>query len=618
MLQKRWPEIVITVFAFVLYAGTLSHDYALDDVAIITQNSFVQQGVAGIPKLLTTAYWEGAKGVVNFNGAYRPASPILFAIEYQFFGLNPAVGHWVNVLLYILTGWLIFGAARFFIAPLFRDNHILPLLVTLLFLSHPLHTEVVANIKSRDALLALLFLLLALQQIIQFIRHEKQPYRHMLLGAGFFFLAMMSKENSITFVGTAFFVLWLFGKNTLIKNIKYTLPFLAMAGVFLLIFFNVTEINSSAELHVFDNAFAADESPQTLLATRIAVLGKYLQLLFYPHPLIYDYSFRHIAFVTWTDYSVWLSILAYGAMAAYLTRSVFWKFQGKVLGPRIAFKTLTVAWFLFGFLLLSNLFFLIGSTMAERFLYESSLPFCLLVVVLIALWTRVKVDPKSKKLLRGHVVQIICVVAILGFSWKTIDRNKAWKDNATLFATDIEFMPNNAKAHHNLAGVYQKQGDSVTDPDLKRQYYLLTLNELTAAINIYPALEFYDGLGNINGLLGHMDHAITWYQQSISISPNRALPHMKIGMAYGMQRKFTLATEHLEMAARMDPKNFEIFLNLGKTYGIQGNNEKAVANFNTALELSPGNRQVLQALMLTYTNGGNLQAAEYYRKLLGS
>lgn len=49
----------------------------------------------------------------------------------------------------------------------------LPFLTALLFIAHPVHTEVVANIKSRDEILSLLFSIVACIYFLKFIDEEK-------------------------------------------------------------------------------------------------------------------------------------------------------------------------------------------------------------------------------------------------------------------------------------------------------------------------------------------------------------------------------------------------------------------------------------------------------------
>ena len=145
------------ILAIVLYANTIPNKYCLDDYCVIVNNSYVQSGFSGIPKLLSTNFFNGMNG---FNdGLYRPAPMVTYAIEYGIFGMNPAVSHAVNMLFFSLASFVLFLLIR----KLSGEKHIIfALAITLLYVAHPIHTEVVGNIKGRDDLLAFLFGILSM------------------------------------------------------------------------------------------------------------------------------------------------------------------------------------------------------------------------------------------------------------------------------------------------------------------------------------------------------------------------------------------------------------------------------------------------------------------------
>src|SRR6202000_1970827 len=107
---------------------TIGHEYVLDDNYAISRNQFVQQGLSGIPKIMTVDFW-------YFNnqnlGYYRPLSLITFAIENEFFGNNPHVSHFDNALLYGLTGFTLF---LFLLQLLPKKHPALAFLIGLIFM----------------------------------------------------------------------------------------------------------------------------------------------------------------------------------------------------------------------------------------------------------------------------------------------------------------------------------------------------------------------------------------------------------------------------------------------------------------------------------------------------
>ena len=186
--------LIIAAFAFLLYAQTISYKYVNDDVGIIKTNTYVKSGISGIPKILKTDYWDGCKW--DFHDAlYRPASLVMFAIEWQFFPDNPQIGHFINVLLYAITCWLLFQL----LFKIFDNKNLtIPFVCTLLFVAHPIHTEVVCNIKSRDEILCLLFGILSIFFLISYYSNKRLGY--LILGSLFYFLSLLSKESGISFL----------------------------------------------------------------------------------------------------------------------------------------------------------------------------------------------------------------------------------------------------------------------------------------------------------------------------------------------------------------------------------------------------------------------------------
>ena len=71
-------------------------------------------------------------------------------------------------------------------------------IAALLFAVHPLHTEVVANIKSSDEMLSFLFAFLAMNVFLKYSQSGK--ITQLLVGGLCIFLAYLSKETVITFL----------------------------------------------------------------------------------------------------------------------------------------------------------------------------------------------------------------------------------------------------------------------------------------------------------------------------------------------------------------------------------------------------------------------------------
>ena len=79
-------------------------------------------------------------------------------------------------------------------------------LISLVFITHPIHTEVVANLKSRDEILSFLNTFVTLYFAFRYSLKRKR--KDLIWGIIFFYLALLSKETAA--VGIVLIPLFLF------------------------------------------------------------------------------------------------------------------------------------------------------------------------------------------------------------------------------------------------------------------------------------------------------------------------------------------------------------------------------------------------------------------------
>jgi hypothetical protein len=201
--------VILALLGFVFYANTFYHEAAFDDRMAITDNEYVQAGVAGIGDILTKdayqSYLEQRQGANQLaGGRYRPLSLISFAIEQQVMGVvheketpgekeSRIAGemherHVINVLLYIVS---VITLLYFLRTIVFAGSPLPAFIAAVIFAVHPLHTEVVANVKSRDEILSVLFI--SLTFIKAFRYYDSRKTRNLALALVFFFCALLSK-----------------------------------------------------------------------------------------------------------------------------------------------------------------------------------------------------------------------------------------------------------------------------------------------------------------------------------------------------------------------------------------------------------------------------------------
>ncbi len=511
LTNSRLHIILIFVLSFVLYANTLTHDYALDDSIVIIENEFTKKGLNGIGDIFgydTFMGFFGKEKNLVAGGRYRPMSLVTFAVEWQFFGKNPSVSHFINILLYGLAGMVLY----LLLLKLFQTRnegkyltaYFIALAATMLFIAHPIHTEAVANIKGRDEILALLGSLTALYWTLLYIQTKQTKF---LIGSAVvFFLALLSKENSITFLAVVPLALFVFTKNKMREIALVTLPYVVIAVVFIAIRSSVlgaaAGIGEEAQ-ELMNNPFVglnASERYGTIFYT----LGKYIQLLIFPHPLTHDYYPRHIEVMNFGNWQVLLSLSIYVILGIYALLRL----------PKRDPVAFGIIYFIATLSIVSNLVFSVGTNMSERLVFMPSVGFCLIMAVLAERFLPLKTLEKSKFPMALAAISVV----VLLFSIKTIVRNPAWKDNYTLFKTDIKTSVNSAKLNNAMGGVTIDEANKLdaNDPNRAAMY----------------------------------NEAITYLAKAIEIHPTYANAYLLSGNAYFYQKNYTKAAEYYRYIAQ--------------------------------------------------------------------
>lgn len=544
MVQKLlWLLVVITIL---IYANTLNNDFVYDDLLVIKENSYVKKGLNGIPEILSTPYHKG------FNNAatelYRPLSLAVFATVYQFFGPNPTVYHLLNILAFACCVSALF---LFLHGLMQRQRIMVAFIASLLFALHPIHTEVVANCKSLDELLCFLFTFCSLNILMTYAETGNKKW----LGGGaiLFLLAFLSKETAVTFVAIIPFIFYVHQGGEKKHSLTILAAILLITGIaFALRYIALGSMDTSiTSISFVDNPLADKNiAPASRLATAILILGKYLHLLIAPFPLSSDYSYNSIPLSTFADPSVLISLIVYIALILVCIIRLR-KNANDMCAFAILFYLVTLSLF-------SNIVFLVGVNMAERFLFFPSVGFCLGVGLLIE-WSmkqkrKVILIRSSSKTLAILALSPICIL----YAVFTIKRNAEWKDNLSLFTADAEKMPGSSRVNFMLG------------------------NELVKA--------------------GQMADAINYLQQAVVIYPEYAAAQLEMGKALYNQRDFARALAPAQKAYALIPNNTDAVNNLGLVYlGLQ-RYEEAVTLFRKVLQIDADNVQAHFNLGASYAN----------------
>ncbi|MBI4947639.1 MAG: DUF1736 domain-containing protein [Bacteroidetes bacterium] len=638
----RWAYIFLFVFAAGLYLNTLNHKFAFDDSVVITGNKYTLQGFEGIKTLATKDLFYGIYGnALDLEGGrWRPLTLVMFAIEYHFFGDNAVPYHLINILLYGITAMVLFMMLMQIFAPLSLGRGaggevgggLFAFITTLLFIAHPIHTEVVANIKSRDEIVSFLFLCLMLYFIFRAVKYQSSSLMGRIGGACLcYFVALLSKENGITFIAVIPIALFFFARKNIRQSFLLTLPFLITAGIYLAIRWHlVGMIGDRQSNDITDNPFLTLHFPNLptpipymdKLATISWILLKYLLLLVFPHPLTSDYGFNQIPVISFSDPKAIASVLVYGGLIFYAVNFLFKKIKTEKLEekPFNSIFSFSILYFAITISIVSNLFFLIGTAMGERFVYITSLGFCFALATALLRITNTTNYELKPDFYKNSKLVFPLLLLLVPYSYKTITRNPAWKDNKALFTADVKTSTGSANAHYYFANTMFT--DHINDDESPRRDSLFTeaKKEFRKAMEINPYFHYcYYNIGLIWEKLGNPDSAIFYQQKTIALKPENSMAQYMakgaLGLVYGkLKGDVDHAIPLLKEALANKPDDEGYHENLGICYAMKGDFDNSIKEFESAIKLKREFKKVdariFMNLALSWQNKGNKQKAD--------
>ncbi|OFY85800.1 MAG: hypothetical protein A3K10_03920 [Bacteroidetes bacterium RIFCSPLOWO2_12_FULL_31_6] len=638
-------KFTIVIFCFLLYGNSIKNNYAIDDDFVTTTNpqnpnSKIEKGIRGIPKIFATHYFESDQQ--SFE--YRPMVLVTYAIEYQFFKSNPHISHFINVALYALTCVLLFVILSTLLS---SYPIIFPLLITFLFIAHPIHSEVVNNLKSRDELLAFLFGLCSLYFFLKKVKLSS--WKYLFWAVLFFLLALFSKKSAILFIAIIPISIYFFTEIKLKKAIFYfVIPLAIFIGykIFMRIMFYHTVV--VREFAFFENPLFYEPDFLNRIPMAFYTIGYYFKLLVFPHPLSCYYGFKTIPLANWSFISVWISMLFHVFIGIYAVL----KFSKKSI------FSYTIIIYLIGIFPFSNLYTPVVGIIGERFIYLASLGFCIGIAYLLFLvfkiehWNKTKSWSNYKTLFKTIVGCILLMYAV-----KVITRNADWKDELTLFRKDVSNYENScnlnyitanklsrqlaqtpvgaerntliseATFHFKKTAELMKEGtdiysqDDITLNNLGR-IYVDVFNDANLAQPIFKKVITVNPNNEVAQYnyaycfekRNLQDSAIFWYEKMLFNNTNYSLIYSRLHELYYQRKKFDKAVVSDKKALKTNPEKIELYINLGNSYMLNGDTLDGLKYFEAAATKPPLDYVLLQNVANVFKTIGDTNKAIYYEE----
>jgi len=511
--SKKVHFLIIAIFGFVFFGNTIKNGFNMDDDLVTTTpdsvHPNVEKGISGIPSIFSSRY---AVNVKQQYG-YRPVTTASFAMQYSFFGdkemdTRASISHFINLVLYIINGVLVY-LVLFNLFDKYKES--IALVGSVLFVIHPLHSEVANNIKCRDELLVLFFGFLAILLVLKYLKQPNENRKHIYLIYVLFMLlfSVLSKKNGLTFVVTIPLIVYYF-TNT---KTKYLTRVFVASLLGALVFFLIDKVALSdatiREKLFLENPLYTNGGLINKIPMFFYTIGWYLQKMIIPFPLSFYYGYSALPMANWGHVLTWVGFL-------FVVPTTI------MCLVRIKKKEIWAFGFLFFMLSIggiSNIRAIAPGIVAERFAYLPSFGLIAALAYYLVIFYNKYQSKKNIKLAFWAFGSVVILLSLI----HNFNRNKMWMDKLTLYRGDVVHNNKSAKSYSLLGQEYIRYAHNARNDFIKFQAYSdSAITALKGSLDVYPG--YWTSANNIgyvyqNFLLDN-EKAIHYFKYAISQRDN--------------------------------------------------------------------------------------------------
>jgi hypothetical protein len=420
-----------------------------------------------------------------------------------------------------------------------KDGRWVALLGAAAFAVHPVVSEVVCWAKSLDDTMAAAFVLASCAALLR-LEPEKFSRRTYLWAVAFFALAVYSKESAVPFALFCIPVIAWKTQRAWMRTLRLTLPFLAVAFVFML--HRHLVIGRTSQTTPLSGSYA-----QTLVDT-VPAVPIYGRLLAGIPPFCIDYEYMKAGHAL-TSPMVLLGLVLLLAVVA--TSALIFRRKAMLVGGGIL-------WVLLFMLPFSNLIPMMQYC-AERFLY---LPLLGWIMALGA----------AVMLLRERRIALIVGTAVV-IGWAALGWNRSWiwSDPVTLFVGSHLQGPSSERVQDNAVAAVLNQ------PHVRAVFVPVTRPGRRTELVVQPM----DSNRPVDwaALDGTLD-------QLRNLFPSNANVNGAFAISKALQGKTSEAISYFEIATQQSPKDAQLWNNLGHAYLAAGQKSRAEDAYRRAGQLT--------------------------------
>jgi len=545
-----------------VYLPSFTGEFILDDISLIKNNTFIREWQP-IGSYLSQE--DGYNSEVGHTGYYRPLVNLSYTLDYKIWG-NCGPGFRVtNLILHMAACFMIF----IFYDQIFKKKDI-ALWLAIVFSLHPIATETVSWVSSRNNILVTLFGILSFYFYIR--AYDSKKYLYYVLSVLFFTLSLFSKEFGLMLLPILFLYQRILSheRKDVVKELREYIPYLIIAVLYFL--FRNSVIGSLLSPRGLSDIFL-----RTLFFPYILLFN--LRLIFFPYNL-------HSYFVRMPDNLINAGLIL-GILFIIAIIYMLWRFRKNRL---LIFSSLA---FLFAIFPVGGIIPTSAPSMiAMRWLYFPA------VFILLILGQPLERLIRAK----GRVVYPVvgCIILFLGLNSYVLNR-QLWPSQEVFYRQEVLHF-NNMYCADGLAGIYYKEKDFA----LAEKYYVQSFeNGVFRAMNYLNYAEIFIEKGKLEEAFSILEKAednSTTKHELGTVFNYRAVIYLKMGDLAKALKEFNKAIQFI-------PEEAVVWENMAVTYGGMGEHEKAADYFKKALRLQSKSESIYNNLALSYILTNECQKA---------
>ena len=556
-----------------IYWPALHGQWLWDDDKLISRNSLVHD-----PAGLRTIWFE-PENLLD----YQPLEVSVVWLEWQLWGKATLGYHLVNVVLHVVSAFLVWTLLR-------KLEARLAWLGGLLFAIHPIMVESVAWMSELKNTLSLPPFLLAMIFWIEYDDHRRR--RDYAWALGLFLAAMLCKATMVMFPVVILLYAWWKRDRIKPSDLRDATPFFGISLVLGLVTFWFNQFHAIGEEII----------PMGGILPRLARGG--LSLAFYFSKAVLPLGLCPI-YPRWTvDPPSLVQFLPWpilGGILYYLwTRRQNW-------GRHVL---LGLGFFLV--MLLPFIGFTAGSYMSLSWEMDHILYLPVIGLIGVGVAGLGRMDELIPNSARPFGIGVVTVVMAL-LAWGSHRYAEKYVDQETLWTYTLQNNPGAYAAYNGLGEVLFRAGRM---PEAIEYYekalrinpqYFIARNNLAAtlaqvgrtseAMQLLEQLvqtnpdyaEAHDNLGNAYLKENLLPKAIEQYRQALLLKPDLPETQNNLGNALAQAGRLSEAIPHYEQSLELDPDNASVQANLGLALAQSGRYPEAITHYEQSLRLNPDN-----------------------------